>query len=306
MAAQAGQRGAARAGRRRRVRAARVPAGRRVAGGGAAGRAADAPPSPDLLDEALSDIEGHLGFLAEVEPGSNAWAVSGRRTAHGGAVICNDSHRALDTPNVYWQSRVTCPDFDVTGATFPGLPGFPHFGFNGSVAWAITHGDADTQDLYLERFDGTRYRTPDGWREAEVRHERIERARRLPGHRSGMGHQARAGGARAPGGRPRAGAQVDGNAPAQPRLRVPAAHAHRAHRRRDGRRAGRLGRPGQQPGLRRHRRAHRLPVPWRAARAVVGRGTAAAGPRLVRTPASGRAPCRSPSCRGRSIPRPGS
>jgi penicillin amidase len=69
---------------------------------------------------------------------------------------------------------VTCPDFDVTGATFPGLPGFPHFGFNGSVAWAITHADADTQDLYLERFDGTRYLTPDGWQQAEVRHERIE------------------------------------------------------------------------------------------------------------------------------------
>jgi penicillin G amidase len=131
-------------------------------------------PVASLLDEAVGDIEGHLGFLAEVEPGSNAWAVSGRRTAHGGAVICNDSHRALDTPNVYWQCRVTCPDFDVTGATFPGLPGFPHFGFNGSVAWAITHGDADTQDLYLERFSGTRYLTPDGWAEADVRHERIE------------------------------------------------------------------------------------------------------------------------------------
>jgi penicillin amidase len=126
-----------------------------------------------LLDEALAEISGHLGFLAEVEPGSNAWAVSGRRTAHGGAMICNDSHRALDTPNVYWQCRVTCPDFDVTGATFPGLPGFPHFGSNGSVAWAITHGDADTQDLYLERFAGTRYLTPSGWAEAEVRHERI-------------------------------------------------------------------------------------------------------------------------------------
>jgi penicillin G amidase len=127
-----------------------------------------------LLDEAARDLEGHLGFLAEVEPGSNAWAVSGRRTAHGGAVICNDSHRALDTPNVYWQCRVTSPEFDVTGATFPGLPGFPHFGFNGSVAWAITHGDADTQDLYLERFAGTRYQTPSGWAEADVRHERID------------------------------------------------------------------------------------------------------------------------------------
>ena len=126
-----------------------------------------------LMDEALADVVGHLGFLAEAEPGSNAWAVSGRRTAHGGAVICNDSHRALDTPNVYWQCRVSCPEFDVVGATFPGLPGFPHFGFNGSVAWAITHADADTQDLYVERFDGSRYLTPDGWAEADVRAERI-------------------------------------------------------------------------------------------------------------------------------------
>jgi penicillin amidase len=126
-----------------------------------------------LLDLALADVVGHLGFLAEAEPGSNAWAISGRRTAHGGAVICNDSHRALDTPNVYWQCRVSCPEFDVAGATFPGLPGFPHFGFNGSVAWAITHGDADTQDLYLEQFDGSRYLTRDGWAEAAVSEETI-------------------------------------------------------------------------------------------------------------------------------------
>ena len=131
-------------------------------------------PVSRLLDDALDDVVGHLGFLAEVEPGSNAWAVSGRRTAHGGAVICNDSHRALDTPNVYWQCRVSCPDFDVIGATFPGLPGFPHFGFNGSVGWAITHADADSQDLYLERFSGDRYLTEDGWVPAELRQERIE------------------------------------------------------------------------------------------------------------------------------------
>lgn len=126
-----------------------------------------------LVERALLDVTGHLGFLAEAEPGSNAWAVSGARTAHGGAVLCNDSHRALDTPNVYWQCRLSCPDFDVTGATFPGLPGFPHFGFNGTVAWAITHADADTQDLYIERFDGSRYLTPDGWAEAAHHAERI-------------------------------------------------------------------------------------------------------------------------------------
>jgi penicillin amidase len=126
-----------------------------------------------LVDAALLDVSEHLGFLAEAEPGSNAWAVAGARTTHGGAVICNDSHRALDTPNVYWQCRVTCPGFDAAGATFPGLPGFPHFGHNGTVAWAITHADADNQDLYLERFDGARYLTPDGWFPASPYPERI-------------------------------------------------------------------------------------------------------------------------------------
>ena len=144
------------------------------------------------------------------EPGSNAWAVSGRRTAHGRAVLCNDSHRALDTPNVYWQCRVSCPDFDVTGATFPGLPGFPHFGFNGSVAWAITHGDADTQDLYLERFEGPRYLTPDGWAEAGRQDGEIEGPRRRPVAGDRLGDPARAGRARRPGGRHGPGTEVHG------------------------------------------------------------------------------------------------
>ena len=129
----------------------------------------------EALDE-LSEVEPYLNFLAEVEPGSNAWAVAGSRTTHGAAVICNDSHRALDTPNVYWQCHVTCPDFDVIGATFPGIPGFPHFGHNGRVAWAITHATADTQDLYLEWFDPDnpgRYKTIDGWAEADLESETV-------------------------------------------------------------------------------------------------------------------------------------
>ncbi|MBO0746114.1 MAG: penicillin acylase family protein, partial [Candidatus Dormibacteraeota bacterium] len=49
-----------------------------------------------------------------------------------------------------------------------------HFGFNGSVAWAITHAGADNQDLYVERFDGSRYLTPDGWTEAGRHREQID------------------------------------------------------------------------------------------------------------------------------------
>lgn len=117
-----------------------------------------------------------LGRLAVGEGGSNSWAVHGSRTTTGLPVLCNDSHRALEAPNVYWQAQVTCPMFDVIGATFAGLPGFPHFGHNGRVAWGITHTGADTQDLYAEQFDVEqpgRYRTGQGWSEAERREETI-------------------------------------------------------------------------------------------------------------------------------------
>jgi penicillin amidase len=124
----------------------------------------------------LTEAAEQLGFLSEVEPGSNSWAVHGSRTATGMPVLCNDSHRALDVPNVYWQAHVKCPTFDVIGATFPGLPAFPHFGHNGHVAWSITHTSADYQDLYVERFDPQqpgRYQTPEGWAEAEPFEETI-------------------------------------------------------------------------------------------------------------------------------------
>ncbi len=132
-----------------------------------------------LFDQAEADIRAaavHLGFLAEAEAGSNSWAVHGSRTTTGRPVICNDSHRALDVPNVYWQVHVACPAFDVIGATFPGVPGFPHFGHNGAVVWNITHTGADYQDLFIEQFDPadpTRYRVPGGWEDAEHRVETV-------------------------------------------------------------------------------------------------------------------------------------
>lgn len=132
-----------------------------------------------LYSDAGHDLEAaarELGFLAEVEAGSNAWAVHGSRTKSGLPVLCNDSHRALDVPNVYWQAHVACPDFNVIGATFPGLPGFPHFGHNGSVGWSITHAGADNQDLYVEQFDirnGFCHLSPDGWLPTDRRDEKI-------------------------------------------------------------------------------------------------------------------------------------
>jgi penicillin G amidase len=152
----------------------------RLDGGVPAGSPVIVPPSgavQALIEDAAAEVAAAaptLGFLAEVEVGSNSWAVHGSRTTTGRPVTCNDSHRALDVPTVYWQAHVACPQFDVIGATFPGTPGFPHFGHNGRVAWNITHGMADAQDLYCEEFDAEgRCRTPDGWQPSEHRSETI-------------------------------------------------------------------------------------------------------------------------------------
>jgi penicillin amidase len=136
--------------------------------------------------EEIAAAAEHLGFLAEVMAGSNSWAVHGSRTTTGKPVLCNDSHRALDVPSVYWQVHVSCPTFNVIGATFPGMPAFPHFGHNGRVAWNITHTGGDYQDLYIEQFRAREraepgdpdevvleVRTPDGWTIADRTMETI-------------------------------------------------------------------------------------------------------------------------------------
>ena len=135
-----------------------------------------AGPGDDALDE-LTQCAAALNYLRETDSGSNSWALAGHRTASGKPLLAGDSHRALDTPNVYYQCHLACPDFDVIGLAIPGVPGFPHFGHNARVAWCITHTSADYQDLYIERFkdDAPDYYLYQGqWRRAEVFQETVK------------------------------------------------------------------------------------------------------------------------------------
>ena len=160
-----------------------------------------------LLDEALGDIEGHLGFLAEVEPGSNAWAVSGRRTAHGArgdlqrlAPGARHAQRVLAVPGQLPRLRrqrghlPRAARVSRTSASTARSPG------------RSPTGTPTPRTCTWSSSQGTRYLTPDGWQEAEVSARADRGARRLPGHRPGLGDQARAGRARQPGNRARPGA----------------------------------------------------------------------------------------------------
>lgn len=133
------------------------------------------PPGAEFdgeLGAVLSSAD--FGYLDVLGPddglsGSNNWVVSGERTASGQPLMAGDPHRGAEVPNVYYQNHLTCDDFDVIGMSFPGLPGFPHFGHNPHVAWCITHTGADVQDLFVERFDPrdpARYVFQDGFKYA--------------------------------------------------------------------------------------------------------------------------------------------
>ena len=133
-----------------------------------------------MVDDGLAELSqgaAALNYLRETDSGSNSWVIAGDRTATGKPLLAGDSHRALDTPNVYYQSHVACPEFDVVGLAIPGVPGFPHFGHNDRVAWCITHTSADYQDLYLERFkedDPNYYLYQGQWLRAEVFQETVK------------------------------------------------------------------------------------------------------------------------------------
>jgi penicillin amidase len=96
--------------------------------------------------------------LFEGDGGSNNWVLAPSKTASGFPIVAGDPHREVELPNVYYPLHLAAPGLDIIGLSFPGVPGFPHFGHNARVAWAITHTGADTQDLYVED-----ERTADEW-----------------------------------------------------------------------------------------------------------------------------------------------
>lgn len=136
---------------------------------------------PDRLFESKqadpAELDAVLAAMsADGSSGSNAWALSGRRTASGLPLVAGDPHRLVEVPGVYAQVHLACDEFDAAGLSFVGVPGVPHFGCTERTAWCVTNANGDYQDLYVERFandDPTRYRWSGGWRDATHRFETI-------------------------------------------------------------------------------------------------------------------------------------
>ncbi|MBI2388352.1 MAG: penicillin acylase family protein [Deltaproteobacteria bacterium] len=81
--------------------------------------------------------------------GSNAFAVSARRSALGRPILASDPHMPLGAPAIFWEARVRGGDLDVRGVCIPGIPAFP-IGQNARAAWGATSGWGDDTQLYRE------------------------------------------------------------------------------------------------------------------------------------------------------------
>ncbi len=88
----------------------------------------------------------------EVQPGSNAWVISGKHSATGKPILANDPHLEFSVPSTWHMVEMQAPGLHVAGVALPGVP-FVIIGHNEHIAWGVTNLHFDVQDLYLERLD---------------------------------------------------------------------------------------------------------------------------------------------------------
>ncbi len=110
-------------------------------------------------------------------PGSNAFAVSGARSASGKPLLAGDPHVGLGAPATFYLAHLKLPEGDVVGASLPGTP-LIVMGRGPHAAWAITNGTIDALDIRklsegeaaasTERRETIRVRTLLGARQKEI------------------------------------------------------------------------------------------------------------------------------------------
>jgi penicillin amidase len=131
----------------------------------------DPPGAPATLADASFQIRpvpgalwGSLDTDLTDDSGSNGWIVHGRLTRTGKPILANDPHLSFSAPILWYLARIEAPGLTLTGVTVPGVP-FTILGHNGSVAWGMTNGGADVEDMFVETLDPDdpgKYLSPEG------------------------------------------------------------------------------------------------------------------------------------------------
>ncbi len=89
--------------------------------------------------------------------GSYAIAVSKERSASGNALLLSAPQMGFTDPSIVHEMSIATPGFSAAGMDVPGVPGVV-IGYTPRVAWGLTSGVADTDDLVvLNRPDADNY-----------------------------------------------------------------------------------------------------------------------------------------------------
>ena len=97
----------------------------------------------------LSDSALSQAGLPQFE-GSNAWAVSGRRTQNGKPLLAGDPHSRFSVPSVWYEAQLSAPDFELYGYHQALVP-FAFLGNNREFGWSLTMFQNDDLDLIAEK-----------------------------------------------------------------------------------------------------------------------------------------------------------
>jgi penicillin G amidase len=109
-------------------------------------------PRPEILPQ-FRPLPGAVASVdmgvPETSPGSNNWAISGKLTGTGVAIMVDDPHRQVTNPARRYLLHLNAPGWNVAGATEAPLAGVIR-GHNGRVAWGRTATETDQADVYVE------------------------------------------------------------------------------------------------------------------------------------------------------------
>jgi penicillin amidase len=99
----------------------------------------------------MNDVIRPFGDLEFV--GSNNWAINGSKSSTGDPILAGDPHLGHQAPSVWYEAHIVVEgELDVTGTTFPGLPGVL-IGHNDHIAYSFTNVGADVNDIFVEELN---------------------------------------------------------------------------------------------------------------------------------------------------------
>jgi penicillin amidase len=99
------------------------------------------------LEMADKVIPLYSGAKVAKPTGSNGWAVSPHKSESGAVLLANDPHLPHTLPSIWILMHLTCPDLNVIGSSFPGVPSVV-LGHNENIAWGATTVTSDNVDLF--------------------------------------------------------------------------------------------------------------------------------------------------------------